>query len=170
MSKRLNDVTPEQWDSIQGVFEREEGTHVWYNSKGWDQDLTEPDPAVVELAMARKESIHKRSKTELDLKGTKHDQAKLRLDLIPAEGEEGLGEAFTYGVGKYGDHNWRGGIVYSRLIGAIARHLRLFKGGEDRDIESGLYHVDSIAATAMMLSTFLREGSTKLDDRYRSKK
>jgi hypothetical protein len=102
-------------------------------------------------------------------KGTKFDTDKLRLDLIPAEGEEGLGEAFTYGVTKYGDNNWREGLQYSRLIGAIARHLRAFKEGEDRDKESGLYHVDSIAATAMMLSTFLRENRTDLDNRYKKK-
>lgn len=100
--------------------------------------------------------------------GNKFDGGKLRLDLIPAEGEEGVSEAFTYGAEKYGVNNWRGGFHYSRLIGAIARHLRLFKAGEDRDEESNLLHVDSIAATAMMLSTFIREGRQGLDDRYKS--
>jgi len=109
-------------------------------------------------------SVEKRLKVQ---KGTKFDVDKNRMDLIPAEGEYGAGEAFTYGVKKYGDNNWREGIQYSRLIGAIQRHLNAFKGGEDRDKESNLYHVDSVAATAMMLSTFLREGRVDLDNRYK---
>lgn len=114
-----------------------------------------------------KESIDVKKETAKEPIGNKFDGGKLRLDLVPAEGEEGVGEAFTYGLDKYGDHTWRGGIHYGRLIGAIARHLRLFKLGEDRDEESGLLHVDSITANAMMLSTFLREGRHELDDRYK---
>ena len=47
--------------------------------------------------------------------GTKHDQGKLRYDLISAVGMEELAKVYTYGAKKYADHNWRKGIKWSFL-------------------------------------------------------
>ena len=55
--------------------------------------------------------------------GTKNDIGKLRMDLIPLEAEEALATVLTHGAKKYGDHNWRGGIQYHRIYGAMRRHL-----------------------------------------------
>lgn len=75
------------------------------------------------------------------IEGTKHDQDKLRLDLIPPEALESLGAVLTFGAKKYGDNNWQNGIRISRLIGAALRHWFLGKCiGEKYDKESGLPH------------------------------
>lgn len=100
--------------------------------------------------------------------GTKHDDGKPRLALIPYEAVFAAGRALTYGaVTKgYEEHNWRKGLSVARLAGALLRHLFAFLGGEDRDQESGLCHLDHVMACAMML-TATYETRPDMDDRYR---
>lgn len=73
--------------------------------------------------------------------GTKYDEGKNRLDLIPVESLFEVGRVYTFGAKKYEDHNWRKGIAWSRIYGAIQRHLNAFWSGQDTDIESGLSHL-----------------------------
>ena len=85
------------------------------------------------------------------MEGKKNDSEKTRLDLIPCEAIEAIGQAFTHGAGKYGDHNWRRGIDFSRLYGATLRHLNAFWAGEDIDADSGLPHLALAGAEICML-------------------
>jgi len=96
--------------------------------------------------------------------GTKDDQEKTRLDLIPGEALEMIGQAFTHGASKYDDHNWRGGIKYSRLYGATLRHLFAYWGGGETDKDSGLSHLSLAGAELCMLMAMDKE----YDDRYSS--
>jgi hypothetical protein len=73
--------------------------------------------------------------------GTKYDGNKLRLDLIPDETLIALGSVLTYGATKYEDENWRDGIKYKRVYGAMMRHITSWKMGEVNDPESGLPHL-----------------------------
>ena len=73
--------------------------------------------------------------------GRKYDSDKLRLDLIPPEYSAVLGAIFTMGAHKYGDDNWKQGMMYSRLLGAANRHLLQRWLGERCDQESGLPHL-----------------------------
>ena len=98
--------------------------------------------------------------------GTKHDSDKNRLDLVPSEAIEALGEVVTFGSRKYDSHNWRKGIDYGRLFGACLRHLMEWNRGEDNDLESGLNHISHAMCNLTFLSTFIREGRCELDDRY----
>lgn len=100
------------------------------------------------------------------LSGTKHDQDKSRVDLIDPEFLEGLGNVLRFGANKYSPHNWRGGIKYSRLIGAAFRHLMALSKGEDMDAESGLGHVFHLACCVMFLSWHLSH-KPELDDRFK---
>jgi hypothetical protein len=95
--------------------------------------------------------------------GTKHDTEKTRLDLIPCEALEQIGRGFTYGATKYGDHNYRRGIDYSRLYGAALRHLNAFWGGEDIDEDSGLPHLALAGSEVCMLIAM----NENFDDRYK---
>lgn len=90
------------------------------------------------------------------MSGTKHDQDKVRLDLIDAEAIEGLARVLTFGAKKYEAHNWRQGISNSRLVAALLRHLFSIMRGEYVDPESGLPHIDHVGCCWMFLSYNLK--------------
>lgn len=98
--------------------------------------------------------------------GLKYDQDKPRMDLLDPDALEGLAQVLTFGAKKYAEHNWRGGISYSRLIAAIHRHLAAIQRGEDIDSESGLLHVDHLGCCWMFLSYFVKH-RPDLDDRWK---
>jgi hypothetical protein len=98
--------------------------------------------------------------------GTKHDQDKPMMDLIPAEAEWEEARVWTFGARKYAAHNFRKGIPVSRIISAAARHLNAIKRGEDIDPESGLPHWAHVRCCMGMLACIMAE-HPELDDRYR---
>jgi len=99
--------------------------------------------------------------------GLKYDQGKLQLDLIPRAALDQIAKVLGFGKEKYAAHNWRKGIVYSRLIAAALRHITAYNDGEDLDPESGLSHVAHALCCLSFLSTFIAEKRTELDDRYK---
>lgn len=98
--------------------------------------------------------------------GTKHDSGKPSISLIPKEALWGMATAFTFGCKKYGAHNFKQGITYSRLADACYRHLSAFMDGEDIDADSGNSHLYHALASLAML-TFMHERRPKMDDRYK---
>jgi len=96
--------------------------------------------------------------------GTKHDQAKLRMDLITPEFLEEIAKVLTFGANKYGDRNWEKGIKWGRVLGAIMRHLVAWLMGTRRDLESGLSPLSHAACNLMFLITYERRSMTKWDD------
>lgn len=97
--------------------------------------------------------------------GYKADETKPVTSLISGVATMALGDVLTYGMRKYDAHNWRKGMIWSRLISALERHMCAFKDGEDIDPESGLPHVDHILCNAMFLSEAFRD-MKHMDDRY----
>ena len=57
------------------------------------------------------------------LLGKKFDQGKTRYELIPPEFIEGTADILTFGALKYEDRNWEKGMKWSRVFGALMRHL-----------------------------------------------
>ena len=98
--------------------------------------------------------------------GQKNDQDKSRVDLLDPEFLMDVGEVLKHGCKKYGDHNWRGGISYSRLLGAILRHTLAICRGEDCDNDSGLRHVAHLGCEVMFLAWMMRH-KPELDDRFK---
>ena len=100
--------------------------------------------------------------------GTKFDDNKLRLDLLPPEFEEAVAEILTYGAKKYEDENWRKGIKYKRVYGALRRHLLAWWKGEDYDNETGFSHLWHAACNLAFLITYEAHPSEykKFDDRF----
>lgn len=96
--------------------------------------------------------------------GTKFDSGKPRMELIPAEAVEEIAEVFTFGAKKYGDHNFKKGITYGRLLGALLRHVFAFVRGEDLDPETGKSHIAHAGCCCMML-LYMIEHYPDLDDR-----
>jgi len=96
--------------------------------------------------------------------GNKFDDGKLRYDLIPVFPLRELARVYTIGAKKYADRNWELGLKYSRILGALMRHLEAYRGGEDIDPEGGQHHLSSVAWCAFALIEY---GQThpELDDR-----
>ena len=86
----------------------------------------------------------------------KFDTAKPRMDLLDPQALEGLAAVLTFGAKKYAAHNWRKGIVNTRLIAALLRHLFAILRGEDTDPESGLPHIDHVGCCWMFLSNNMK--------------
>ena len=100
--------------------------------------------------------------------GIKHDSEKNRLDLLPPELIEATGHILTFGAKKYAAQEWRTGIEYSRIIGAIMRHFNAWLKGEENDLESGKPHLWHMTCNLAFLITFEAhpEKYQKFDDRY----
>lgn len=94
-------------------------------------------------------------KNKVNKVGLKHDCNKLRLDLFPLEIEKCIARVLTMGAIKYGDENWKGGIHYKRIIGAMKRHFfQWFKDPEKLDDESGLPHIYHFLCNAIFLTYY----------------
>lgn len=99
--------------------------------------------------------------------GIKHDSEKPPLQLLDPLALEGLAAVLAFGAKKYAAHNWRGGLSYSRLLGASMRHLFSILRGEDIDGESGLPHIDHLGCCWMFLSNMMKT-RPDLDDRWKA--
>jgi hypothetical protein len=95
----------------------------------------------------------------------KFDAEKARYDLVPTHALEMLVAVYTFGARKYDDNNWRKGMKWHRVFGAIMRHLWAFWSGEDNDIESGLPHLAHAAWGCFTLLDYL-EYRKEFDDRW----
>lgn len=74
--------------------------------------------------------------------GKKHDQGKLRFDLIPDVVVRELARILTYGSKKYADDSWQQVDPFTpRYYAALCRHLSAWRLGEGIDPESGLHHL-----------------------------
>lgn len=96
--------------------------------------------------------------------GIKHDQEKVRLDLIPAECIMALGQVLTHGAKKYGDNNWKNGLKLTRIAGALLRHWFQSCLGEKNDKESGLPHTWHVLCNAMFI-VWMEKNKPDMDDR-----
>jgi hypothetical protein len=79
----------------------------------------------------------------INTKPLKFDDSKVRLELIPPELLIGIGKVLTFGAQKYSAGNWSSGdgFEWSRLYGAMLRHMTAWASGEETDPESGLSHL-----------------------------
>lgn len=97
--------------------------------------------------------------------GVKNDSGKPSISLIPKDAIWGMAQALTFGAKKYGRHNFRNGIAFSRLADAAERHLTAWMEGEIVDSESGLSHLDHALASLAMLK-FMDVNRQDMDDRW----
>ena len=96
---------------------------------------------------------------------TKHDSNKAPLALIPTSALIEEAHVLAFGARKYGTHNWRQGITWSKLISAILRHMAAFNAGENFDQESGLHHLAHVRVSCAFLLEYM-SSHPELDDRY----
>lgn len=98
--------------------------------------------------------------------GKKFDQNKLRVDLLPTEGLFEVAKVLTFGATKYGEHNWRDGIEWSRVYAAAQRHMMKWNAGDTYDDETGINHLAHACANLLFLLTYAQHNGD-LDDRYK---
>lgn len=97
--------------------------------------------------------------------GLKHDQDKIRTELFPIEAFMGTCKVLSFGARKYNDRNWERGMLYSRVYGALLRHLMAWFSGEDADEETGYSHLHHAGCCIAFLQTYAERGMTEFDDR-----
>jgi hypothetical protein len=96
--------------------------------------------------------------------GIKHDEGKLRMDLVPISAIEAMAEILGFGSSKYGDRNWEKGLAYSRVYAALLRHLTAWFDKQGLDEESGKSHLKHAMCCLAFLVEFERK-QTGEDDR-----
>ena len=96
----------------------------------------------------------------------KFDGGKPPLSLISRTALEEEAKVMAYGVGKYGTHNWRAGMGFSRLMDAMLRHAYAFADGEDLDPETGLSHLAHVRCCAAFLLEY-QGRKIGTDDRFK---
>lgn len=98
--------------------------------------------------------------------GTKHDDGKVSLSLVPRAALEAEARVYGFGAKKYGRDNYKKGFKYTRLIDAALRHIAAALDGEDNDPESGESHLAHARCCIGMLMEITRLG-TVTDDRFK---
>ena len=94
------------------------------------------------------ENIVDKDTNPKDAIGTK----KLPLHLVPESGVAMTAMAFVEGALKYGQYNWRvAGVRNSVYLSAMRRHYAKYLNGEDVDVKTGVSHLASICACAMII-------------------
>jgi hypothetical protein len=86
--------------------------------------------------------------------GKRFNEGKQRWDLLHPIAQQGLVKVLTSGANKYGDKNWEKGMVWSKVIASLKRHLAAIERGEDYDLESGELHADHLQANTHFLSAY----------------
>ena len=81
----------------------------------------------------------------------KFDAGKVQLEYLSPVAIEMLGQVLTFGVQKYAPHNWRHGMEWSRVLGALLRHTFAWARGQSLDEETGLSHMAHVMCCAMFL-------------------
>lgn len=105
-----------------------------------------------------------KDKVEKYTEAKKFDNKKVRTELLPIFALESIAGVFTFGAEKYEAWNWTKGLKYSRIYGALLRHLFAWYKGEDKDKESGESHLFHAGCCIMMLIE-TEEFRKDLDDR-----
>lgn len=102
--------------------------------------------------------------------GRKDDGGKLPWHLLPYDAVEDIVKVLDFGAKKYAPRNWEKGIVYSRVYGALMRHLVAWwmKENGGRDKETGLSHLAHAGCCVLFLIAFEKRivgADIELDDR-----
>lgn len=97
----------------------------------------------------------------------KYDEDKLPLHLIDPLWLESTAQVLQFGARKYSAWNWaKGTFAYSRLYGALQRHLQAWWAGEDNDPETQLPHLWHANCCMMFLTRYAHDALGSDDRPY----
>ncbi len=97
--------------------------------------------------------------------GTKYDEGKAPMDLIPYESLEEIARVLAFGEKKYTAGNWTKGIEMRRLLSAALRHIGQFNSGVDLDEETQTLHIAN-AACNLIFAIWMYKKRPDLDNRW----
>ena len=105
------------------------------------------------------ELMDKQSDILLDLAGKQGTIMKLNykkpdLSLVDISLVESASRGLMFGCIKYGRDDYKRGLDMDSNMASLLRHLYALKSGEHFDTESGLSHIDHIAARVQFLAYF----------------
>lgn len=86
--------------------------------------------------------------------GAKLDAGKVGVHLLPPDPLIEISKVLDYGAIKYAPYNWAKGIKYSRVYGALLRHLWAWWKGESGDSETGLSHLAHAGCCLLFLMQY----------------
>lgn len=81
----------------------------------------------------------------------KFSATKPRMALVPASLGISAARALTYGAKKYKPNNWKKAETIEDYISAFQRHFDAWREGEENETDSGLSHLDHLAANLAFL-------------------
>lgn len=96
--------------------------------------------------------------------GRKDDADKVRMELLPPEFIEATATILTFGAKKYEARNWEKGMNWSRVFGALMRHLWAWWRKEEKDVETGKSHLWHAACCIAFLIAY-EQRNIGADDR-----
>jgi hypothetical protein len=99
----------------------------------------------------------------------RYNQGKAKMSFVPAALMRACARVLEYGVKKYARDNWRKGGNWTEVMDSLLRHAFAFNEGEDVDPESGLSHLDHMAANIAFLCEFKEKG-VATDNRFKPQK
>lgn len=120
-------------------------------------------PSRAPLVGADKSTIG--GEVNLETIGAKYDGGKVMYELLPAEALHEIARVLTFGAKKYSARNWENGINYSRIFGALMRHLWAWWSGKNTDDETGISHLAHAGCCLFFLLAYEQRKMTKFDDR-----
>ena len=95
------------------------------------------------------------------MEAKKNDTGKSRMDLVPLDTVESIGNILSMGAKKYGENTWQElPDFWKRYKAALLRHLAAIDKGELLDSESGLPHIDHVLCNAVFLSWGYHHGKS----------
>lgn len=127
--------------------------------------------AIASIVLAyRQDQLNKGKPVEIkkvaEIRGSRFNTGKLRMDLIDPLAMQGLAAVLTKGAEKYTANNWRDGLPYTETVASLLRHTFAFLRGEDIDPETGESHVDHMQCNTMFLSNMTKT-RPDMDDRWK---
>jgi hypothetical protein len=87
-------------------------------------------------------------------KGKKFDQKKLRVDLLSVPALLSTAYILTLGSKKYGSRNWEKGMEWTRVWGALLRHILAWFLRVPFDKESKKSHLDHASCCVQFLQHY----------------
>jgi hypothetical protein len=137
--------------------------HEVIGNNGWDNHSCPPGTTI--SPTVRTDTMSGWSQSLEAGGGVKYDGGKLRFDLIPTEAFEEVVWNYTMGASKYADDNWRKGMSFRRLFGAMMRHAWAWFRGEQRDPKDTQHHLAAVVFYALNLIQLELE-RPEFDDRW----